>query len=74
MKQMLFSLIICTLLISSTAYGGTKEEIMRLHNDVLALQNQLRMLDKTLREQTDGLRSLLGQLNDQAGKTNLLLT
>jgi tol-pal system protein YbgF len=74
MKRICFSSIIFFLFISSTAFGGTKEEIMRLQNDVLALQNQLRMLDKTLREQTDGLRSLLAQLNDQAGKTNLLLT
>ncbi len=74
MKRICFSSVIFVLFISSTAFGGTKEEIMRLQNDVLALQNQLRMLDKTLREQTDGLRSLLGQLNDQAGKTNLLLT
>ena len=74
MRRIPIYLVLTVLLLSCQAFGGTKEEIMRLQNDVLALQNQLRMLDKTLREQTDGLRSLLGQLNDQAGKTNLLLT
>lgn len=65
---------ILLLFVCSTAFAGTKEELMRLQNDVLALQNQLRILDKTLREQTDGIRSLVAQLNDQVGKTNQLVT
>jgi tol-pal system protein YbgF len=74
MKRIPYLLIILLLIVSSTAFGGTKEELMRLQNDVLALQNQLRLLDKTLREQTDGIRSLVAQLNDQIGKTNQLVT
>lgn len=59
--------------LASPAGAGTKEEIMRLQNDVLALQNQLRLLDKSFNEQTQGLKSLVVQLNDQVGKSNLLL-
>ena len=72
------SIISCVSLLllaaTSTAFGGTKEEILRLQSDVLAMQNQIRMLEKTFKEQTEGLRSLVVQLNDQIGKTNLILT
>ena len=74
MKRIPYLLIILLFIVSSTAFGGTKEELMRLQNDVLALQNQLRLLDKTLREQADGIRSLVAQLNDQIGKTSQLVT
>lgn len=66
-------LFLGVLVLCSTAVAGTKEEIMRLQSDVLALQNQIRMLEKTLKEQTDGLHSLVTQLNDQLGKTNQIL-
>jgi tol-pal system protein YbgF len=56
------------------AHAGVKEELMRLQSDVLAMQNQIRLLEKTFKEQTDGLRTLLAQLNDQAGQTNQLLS
>jgi tol-pal system protein YbgF len=58
---------------ATLANAGTKEEIMRLQSDVLALQNQLRMLEKTINEQNEGMRSLIAQLNDQMGKTNQML-
>jgi TolA-binding protein len=74
MKRIPYLMIVLLFIVSSTAFGGTKEELMRLQNDVLALQNQLRLLDKTLREQTDGIRSLVAQLNDQIGQTNQLVT
>jgi tol-pal system protein YbgF len=53
--------------------AGTKEEIMRLQSDVLALQNQIRTMEKTFGDQMDGLKSLVVQLNDQVGKTSLLI-
>ena len=59
--------------ISSPAADGTKEEIMRLQADVLALKNQISLLDKTFTERTDGIRSLVVQLNDQVGKSSLAL-
>jgi len=55
------------------AVGGTKEELVRLQNDVLALQNQLRLFEKTFTEQIQGLRSLVVQLNDQVGTSSQML-
>jgi len=53
--------------------AGTKEELMRLQSDIMALQNQFRELDKAFNEKTDGLRSLVVQLNDQVAQSNLTL-
>jgi tol-pal system protein YbgF len=53
--------------------AGTKEELVRLQSDVLALQNQIREFEKTFNERTDGLKSLVVQLNDQVAKSNLIL-
>jgi tol-pal system protein YbgF len=58
---------------SPSAQGGTKEELVRLQTDVIALTNQIRLLEKTVSEQTEGLKGLVGQLNDQMGKSNALL-
>jgi len=55
------------------AEAGTKEEIVRLQNDVIALQNQFREFEKTFSEKVDGLKSLVVQLNDQAADTNKIL-
>ena len=66
--------IFCLFLASvPSAKAGTKEELQRLQQDVLALQNQIRQLEKAFTEQTQGIRSLVVQLNDQVGKTTLLL-
>jgi tol-pal system protein YbgF len=54
--------------------AGTKEELVRLQNDVIALQNQLREFDKAFNERVDGLKSLVVQLNDQVAKSNLTLS
>jgi tol-pal system protein YbgF len=59
--------------IASSAHAGTKEDIARLQADVLALQNQIRLLEKTFAERTDGIQSLVVQLNDQVGKSSLVL-
>ncbi len=56
------------------AQGGTKEEIQRLQSDVLALQNQIRVLDKNFTDQMQSLKTLVGQLNDQVGKSNTILS
>lgn len=74
MKQVVtFCLLVAVAALCPAAQAGTKEEILRLQNDVLALQNQLRMFEKTFNEKTDGLKSLVVQLNDQVGKSNQLL-
>ena len=74
MKRIIRCCLLSALLAAETAaQAGTKEELVRLQSDVLALQNQIRVLEKTFNEQTEGLRSLVVQLNDQLGKSNLLL-
>lgn len=74
MKRKIALCVLISLLCAlSTANAGTKEEIMRLQSDVLQLQNQIRDLEKTFNEKTDGLKSLVVQLNDQVAKSNLYL-
>jgi tol-pal system protein YbgF len=74
MKRALFFGILGLILAgASPAKAGTQEELVRLQTDVLALQNQMRVLEKTVTDQTDGLRSLVVQLSDQVGKSNLFL-
>jgi tol-pal system protein YbgF len=71
----LSSVCLLSVLLAATpaAEAGTKEELVRLQTDVLALQNQIRELEKSFSDQTQGLRSLVVQLTDQTGKMNLLL-
>jgi tol-pal system protein YbgF len=57
----------------SLVQAGTKEEILRLQSDVQAMQNQIRELEKNFNEKTDGLKSLVVQLNDQVAKSNIIL-
>lgn len=73
MKRIGYLFIITLLGVASTAQAGVKEELVRLQADVLALQNQMRQLEKSFTERTDAIRSLVVQLNDQVGKTSLTL-
>jgi len=74
MKQnAIFCLLIALSVAAPSAQAGTKEEIMRLQSDVLGLQNQIREFEKSFNERTDGLKSLIVQLNDQVAKSNLVL-
>jgi len=66
-------LLVCFGCAQMTAWAGTKEELMRLQNDVLALQNQMREFEKTFTEKIDGLKSLVGQLNDEIGNSGITL-
>jgi tol-pal system protein YbgF len=72
-RTILFCLLLAWMSAVPSAHAGTKEDLMRLSADVLALQNQLRELDKAYSEKIEGLRSLVVQLNDQAAKTNVLI-
>lgn len=72
-SKFILSLITSLLLLGASAQAGTKEEIMRVQADVLALQNQVRELEKSFTEKTDGLRSLVVQLNDQVAESNIIL-
>ena len=73
MKRIVYLFIVGFLGVASTAQAGVKEELIRLQADVLALKNQISMIDKTFTERTDSIRSLVTQLNDQVGKTSLVL-
>jgi tol-pal system protein YbgF len=74
MKRKIYFFLTITLLVAMPLLqAGTKEELMRLQNDVLALQKQIQEIDKTYNERMDGLKSLIVQLNDQAAKSNLLM-
>lgn len=66
-------LIVMLVLAAAPSVAGTKEELVRLQNDVLTLQNQLRLLENSFNEQIQGLKSLIAQLNDQMGVSNKLL-
>jgi tol-pal system protein YbgF len=74
MKQIIsLGLLVLLCMAVPLAEAGTKEELMRLQKDVLALQNQFLELQKTFNEKSDGLKSLVEQLNDQAAKSNMLI-
>jgi tol-pal system protein YbgF len=72
-RILLFCLPFCLTCFIPTARAGTSEEIMRLQSDVLALQKQIREFEKIFNERTDGLKSLVVQLNDEVSKSNLIL-
>lgn len=61
------------LLALPSALAGTKEELVRLQSDVLALQNQVREFDKNYNERLEGLKSLVVQLNDQVARSQVVL-
>ena len=58
-------LLVTSLCSPLSILAGTKEEIIRLQSDVLQLQNQIRMLQKSIDDNGSVFRSLLEQLNDQ---------
>jgi len=55
------------------AQAGTKEELVRLQQDISMLQDQILEFEKTLTENNAGLKSLIEQLNDQVAQSNMLL-
>ena len=75
-KSIVFNLLLILFIFTSSLQAGTKEELIRLQNDIHALQEQFRLFEKTLHENNTGLagiKDLIEQLNDQAAKTNMLL-
>lgn len=66
-------LCLVALFLAVQAVPAADKELIRLQSDVLALQNQLRALEKTFAERSDNLNSLVTQLLDQVGKSNVLL-
>jgi len=75
-KSILFHLLLIMFVCASSVNAGTKEELIRLQNDIHTLQEQFRLFEKTLNDNNagfTGLKSLIEQLNDQTAKTNMLL-
>jgi len=73
MKKTCFALLLVLVVSPSWGYAGTKEEIVRLQSDVLQLQEQIRLLQKSTDDRGSVLKSLLEQLNDQIAKSNLAM-
>jgi len=73
MKKTSFALLLVLVVSPSWGYAGTKEEIVRLQSDVLQLQEQIRLLQKSTDDRGNVLKSLLEQLNDQIAKSNLAM-
>jgi tol-pal system protein YbgF len=73
MKKTCFALLLVLAVSPSWGYAGTKEEIVRLQSDVLQLQEQIRLLQKSTDDRGNVLKSLLEQLNDQIAKSNLAM-
>ena len=71
MKHISLIAILLMVLGPSWVLAGTEEELVRLQNDVLQLQNQIRLLQKSTDENGSILKSLLEQLNDQIAKANV---
>ncbi len=73
MKNSLFTLLIIMFLgLSPTGlYAGTQEEIIRLQSDILQLQEQIRLFQKTVDERNSVIQALLEQLNDQFANNNV---
>ncbi|MEE8461416.1 MAG: hypothetical protein V3S50_04775, partial [Acidobacteriota bacterium] len=63
MKRIQPTMSLLLVLTGSLSWGlaGTEEEIIRLQNDVLQVQNQIRVLQKSVDDTTAILRSLLEQ-------------
>ncbi|MEE2821908.1 MAG: tetratricopeptide repeat protein [Acidobacteriota bacterium] len=73
MRCIRLSVIFVMVGLPSWMWAGTEEELIRLQNDILQLQNQLRLLQKSGDENGAILKSLLEQLNDQVANTNVQL-
>jgi tol-pal system protein YbgF len=57
-------LLLFTTLWAAFIFGGTKEEIIRLQSDIVAAQNQIRLLQKSIDENGAITKTLLNQLLD----------
>ncbi len=73
MKKTCLALLLVLVVSPSWGLAGTKEEIVRLQSDVLQLQEQIRLLQKSTDDRGSVLKSLLEQLNDQIAKSNLAM-
>lgn len=73
MKKTLAFLTLLVFGWTCTAAAGTKEEIVRLQQDVLQLQQLIRQMQESQDQVNGVLKSLLEQLNDQSATTTTAL-
>jgi tol-pal system protein YbgF len=71
MSRLCATSLVVFLCLSFWGSAGTKEEIIRLQSDVLQLQTQIRLVQKSVDENSAVLKSLLEQLNDQVATANI---
>lgn len=74
MKTRICFYILLTVLFAVPGNAGTKEELIRLQNEIMTLQKQFRDSNEIYNERLNGIYSMLTQLNDQIAKTNSTLT
>jgi len=67
-------ILIVTVVSLPSAQAGTKEELIRLQNEIMTLQKQFLEFNESYKERFDGLRSLIEQLNDEMAKSNNTLS
>jgi tol-pal system protein YbgF len=72
-KPMLWLPITFFALLPLSMADNTKVEVVRLQNDVSAMQEQIRGIEKSFKETTDGIKSLVVQLNDQVATSSRTL-
>jgi tol-pal system protein YbgF len=72
-RRLCFCLLLTFGFAQLAALAGTKEEMMRLQNDILTLQNQIREFEKIFGEKMDGLKSLVVQLQDEVANSGVTL-
>lgn len=72
MKKPIILLLFLTLA-GLMVQAGTKEEIIRLQNDILTVQNQIRSLQKSVDENGAVMRTLLTQMSDILSRTSRMI-
>jgi TolA-binding protein len=63
-------ILIAVFIALPTAHAGTKEELVRLQNEVKILQQQFLEFSEVYNERFNGLHSLVVQLNDEIARSN----
>lgn len=66
-------LLVSLILTAAPAFAGTKEDMLRLQNDLVDVQNQVRSLQKSIDENGAISKTLLNQIIDQLSRTTRMV-